>query len=34
VFSFNVILEDMEKDIESGLLDVENLPDGETLPFG
>lgn len=34
VFSYNVILEDMLKDIESGLLDVDNLMEGETLPFG
>ncbi|MFA7628645.1 MAG: methyltransferase domain-containing protein [Candidatus Dojkabacteria bacterium] len=34
VFSFNVILEDLMKDLDSGLLDPENLKDGETLPFG
>jgi hypothetical protein len=34
VFSEVVILSDLMKDIESGLLDAENLQEGETLPFG
>jgi tRNA G10 N-methylase Trm11 len=34
VFSYNVILEDMMKDLESGLLRSDNLKEGETLPFG